>query len=130
MRVKARPQWRALPFKRLYCHCEVDSPNRSPRGFAAMKNDVHRFIEALVGAELMAERNARESGRLSSAKKPVVTISRSYGAMGKVVAQALADRLQVRCFDRTILEEIAHRARVDIDLVRTLDERVKQAGSD
>ncbi len=95
-----------------------------------MKNDVHRFIEALVGAELMAERNARESGRLSSAKKPVVTISRSYGAMGKVVAQALADRLQVRCFDRTILEEIAHRARVDIDLVRTLDERVKQAGSD
>jgi len=68
-----------------------------------MKGDAERFIEALVGVELMAERSAQEQRLKGSKKMPVVTVSRHFGALGKTVAQALADRLHVRCFDRTIL---------------------------
>jgi hypothetical protein len=41
------------------------------------------------------------------------------------VAQALADRLGVRCCDRDILEAVARRAAVDIDLVSKLDENIR-----
>ena len=45
-------------------------------------------------------------------------------------AQALADTLGVRCCDRMILQEVARRAHVDVELVRRLDERVSNIGSD
>ena len=38
---------------------------------------------------------------------------------------AIADRLGVRCCDREILEGVASRAHVDVELVNTLDEHVK-----
>lgn len=91
-----------------------------------MKCSAERLIEALIGAELMAQRKAEEERAKAETPPLVVTISRGYGALGKETGQALADRLGVRCCDRTILEQVAHRANVDVELVRVLDETVNR----
>jgi cytidylate kinase len=91
-----------------------------------MKCNVERLIDALVGAAVMAER--KNSSQAAGQKRQiyVVTVSRNYGAQGKVLAQLLADRLGVRCCDREILQGVASRANVDVELVKTLDEHVKR----
>ena len=93
-----------------------------------MKCSVERLIEALIGIELAQERKAAEE-RKEKARQAnyVVTVSRGFGSLGKQTAQALADRLGVRCCDRTILQEVAKRANVDIELVKKLDETIEQS---
>jgi len=91
-----------------------------------MKCSAERLIEALIGVELAQERKAAEEKAAQARRASyVVTVSRGYGSLGKKVAQALADRLGVRCCDRTILEEVARRADVDIELVKNLDENIR-----
>jgi cytidylate kinase len=93
-----------------------------------MKCSAERLIEALIAVDLAQERKAAEK-RASAARKAtyVVTVSRGYGSLGKQVAQALADRLGVRACDRSILEEVASRANVDLELVTKLDETVRHS---
>jgi cytidylate kinase len=76
----------------------------------AMRCNADRLIESLAKAQ--------------PPEKTVVTISRSYGAMGHEVAQLLADALELRCCDCDILQEVARRANVDESLVKVLDEHV------
>lgn len=96
-----------------------------------MKCSVERLIEALVGVEMaLARKAAEERAAAEQRASYVVTVSRGYGALGKEIAQALADTLGVRCCDRTILQEVAKRANVDVELIRQLDERVNRIGSD
>jgi Cytidylate kinase-like family len=96
-----------------------------------MKCSVERLIEALIGAEMARERKVAEARAAENKRSTyVVTVSRGYGALGKEIAQALADVLGVRCCDRTILQEVAKRANVDVELIRRLDERAGNIGSD
>jgi cytidylate kinase len=96
-----------------------------------MKCSVERLIEALIGVELAKERKAaQEKAEITRRASYVVTVSRGYGSLGKQVAQALADRLGVRCCDRSILEEVARRADVDLELVKKLDENVRKSGAE
>lgn len=96
-----------------------------------MKCSVERLIEALVGAEMAQERKAAEQRAAAQVRSTyVVTVSRGFGALGRETAQALADRLGVRCCDRTILQQVAQRANVDVALVERLDERTRNIGSD
>jgi cytidylate kinase len=92
----------------------------------AMKCNVERLIEGLVGAAVMADRKNSNEPVEQKRHTYVVTVSRNYGAQGKAVAQLLADRLGVRCCDREILQGVARRANVDADLAKTLDETVKR----
>jgi cytidylate kinase len=93
-----------------------------------MKCSAERLIDALIGVDLAKERKAAEERAvLNRQASYVVTVSRGYGSQGKRVAQALADRLGVRCCDRTILEAVAKRAAVDVDLVARLDETVQHS---
>ncbi len=95
-----------------------------------MKCSVERLIEALIASEMARERRAMEDRAAAELRSTyVVTVSRGYGALGKETAQALADILGVRCCDRYILQEVAKRANVDVELVRQLDERVRQIDS-
>jgi cytidylate kinase len=93
-----------------------------------MKCSAERLINALIGVELAQERRAAEERKADARRASyVVTVSRGSGSLGKQVAQALADRLEVRCCDRDILEEVAKRASVDVDLITKLDETVQHS---
>jgi cytidylate kinase len=95
-----------------------------------MKCSVERLIEGLIGIELAQERKAAEEKATQARKASyVVTVSRGYGSLGKRIAQALADRLEVRCCDRSILEGVAQRADVDVKLVERLDENLEHVSS-
>jgi hypothetical protein len=95
-----------------------------------MKCSVERLIEALIGVELAQQRKAAEQKAAQARKASyVVTVSRGYGSLGKHIAKALADRLGVRCCDRSILEGVAERADVDIDLVKKLDENLEHVST-
>jgi cytidylate kinase len=94
-----------------------------------MRCNAERLIEALIATELMEmQRKAAEEKEKLRQKTMhfVVTVSRDFGSMGKQVAQLLADTLEVRCCDRFILQEVARRAHVDEELVKTLDEHVSK----
>jgi len=94
-----------------------------------MQCSVERLIEALIGTELARERKAVEEREKKKRKASyVVTLSRGYGSQGREVGQELARRLDVNLCDREILEGVAARAAVDVDLVRKLDETVRHAG--
>ena len=56
----------------------------------------------------------------------MVTISRNFGSLGKIVGKLLADTLEVRCCDRYILQEVARRANTDEELVKVLDEHISR----
>jgi len=95
-----------------------------------MKCSTERLIEALIGVELAQERKAAEQKAAVARKASlVVTVSRGYGSLGKQTAEALADRLGVNCCDRDILEGVARRADVDLELVAKLDENVRRSGA-
>ena len=94
-----------------------------------MKCNPDRFIEALIAVEMMEmhhQQTVKKEKQRKKAETCVVTVSRDFGSMGKIVAQLLADRLEVRCCDRYILQEVARRAHVDKELVRALDEHVSK----
>ena len=93
-----------------------------------MKCDAERMIEALIGVELAQERKAaQEKADKARRASYVVTVSRSFGSNGGKVAHELADRLGVRCCDREILQEVAARANVDVELVKKLDENIDRS---
>jgi len=92
-----------------------------------MRCNAERLIEAIIATEVMKmqQHAAEEKQKLQKKTQVyVVTVSRDFGSMGKDVAQLLADTLEVRCCDRTILQEVARRAHVDEELVSALDEHV------
>jgi cytidylate kinase len=95
-----------------------------------MKCSVERLLEALIGIELAQQRKSAEE-KAAQARKAgyVVTVSRSYGSLGHRIARALADRLGVRCCDRSILEGVALRADMDIELVKKLDENLRHTSN-
>ena len=94
-----------------------------------MRCNAERLIEALIATEVMQmqQQEAEKKEKLrQKAEVYVVTVSRDFGSMGKLVAQLLADTLEVRCCDRFILQEVARRAHVDEELVKALDEHVSR----
>jgi hypothetical protein len=97
---------------------------------AAMKSDVERLITALIGAEMLAQRKHAEDTAAGGQRSPVVTVSCGYGAQGEELARLLADRLGIPCYDREILDEVARRALVDVELVRFLDQHARRRPGD
>ena len=97
-----------------------------------MKCNADRLIEALIAAQMMEyQREEQQKQKAAQAQNengppmpPVVTISRNFGSLGRDVAHLLADTLELRCCDRSILHEVARRAHVDESLVKMLDEHV------
>ena len=94
-----------------------------------MKCNPDRFIEALIAVEMMEmqhQQAVEKEKQQQQAETHIVTVSRDFGSLGKIVAQQLADSIEVRCCDRHILQEVARRAHVDEELVRVLDEHVSK----
>ncbi len=68
----------------------------------------------------------RAAGKAARAR-PVITISRQYGARGAALGHLLAEKLELAYWNREIVDEIARHAHVSDQLVRAFDEH-HQAG--
>lgn len=84
-------------------------------------NKEQAVIQAIINADIAHEKYHASS---PSFPPPVVTLSRDYGAGGRIVAAQLSERLHVDVFDREILDAIAEKSKVDSELMEQLDERV------
>lgn len=87
-----------------------------------MQCNADRFIEALIAVEMIEMQQQAKKAKQQQQAPIVVTLSRDFGSLGKIVAKQLAERLGLRCCDRYILKEVARRAHVDRELVKILDE--------
>lgn len=93
-----------------------------------MRCSAERLIEALIAVQMIDYQKQQSEKAKQPAKPNVVTVSRECGSMGAQVAQLLADVLELRCCDRSILQEVASRANVDEKLVKALDQHVSNIG--
>lgn len=73
----------------------------------AMRCDVERLVNALIGAEMLAQRKHAEDLAARRRLRPVVTVSRAHGAQGEAVAGGVAARLGLCGYDRDILDKVA-----------------------
>ena len=72
-------------------------------------------IEQFVRAQI--ERWHTQTGQ----QLPVITISSEPGSGGRILAQALAQRLKIDLFDRDIIKEIAESARISGAVIESLE---------
>lgn len=94
-----------------------------------MRCNADRLIQGLVTAQLKEQHaldNRKTQQEWEKSETLVVTISRNFGSLGKIVGKLLADTLEVRCCDRYILQEVARRANTDEELVKVLDEHISR----
>lgn len=69
---------------------------------AATKSAAERLINALIGAEMQAQRKYAEDTAAGRRRCRVVTVSCAYAAQGEGLARLPADRLGIPCYDREI----------------------------
>ncbi|MFP4079342.1 MAG: AAA family ATPase [Ectothiorhodospira sp.] len=81
--------------------------------------DVNDLIQRYIRTESRERRPGAERPT-----RPLVTLSRDYGAGGEEIARILAQRLGVSSFDETILDRVAKHAEQDRTLLAELDEKV------
>jgi cytidylate kinase len=81
------------------------------------------IIESLVSRQLKAQVKLEPPPQL---KGTVVTVGRSCGSGGEKIAQMLAQRLGLHCYDNDLLDAIAEEARTDARIMSLLDEHTQQ----
>ena len=84
-----------------------------------MRNDAARLVRALMGAE---GRRTHDDRVLPQGC--VVALSRDAACGGEEIAQLLARKLHVRCFDRELLDAVVRETHQDRETLERLDERV------
>lgn len=68
---------------------------------------------------------AGEAQRAKGQQRPVITISRCFGARGIALGKMIAERLGFDVYERELVERIAQSAKVRERLVETLDSRLQ-----
>lgn len=71
--------------------------------------------------------SSSEHGTLLRPDKPVITLSRDYGAGGEIIAKGLCQRLDIPLYDNELLRSIALRMNEEPAVVRQLDEGLGRA---
>lgn len=71
---------------------------------------------------LMASTGVKHQDTMDRPPKPVIAISRDHGALGRVIADGLAERLGLPVYDREILDQVATRLQTDPSTLKLLDE--------
>lgn len=61
-------------------------------------------------------------------QKIIITIERQCGSGGEKIGEALAERLNIVCFDREILTEAVRKTNIDENIVQSFDEVFVNAG--
>jgi cytidylate kinase len=62
-------------------------------------------------------------GKTEEARIPVITISKEPGAGGNLLAQKVAERLDLDIFNRDIIKEIAESAKISASVIETLEKK-------
>ncbi|MBR0378195.1 MAG: cytidylate kinase-like family protein [Lachnospiraceae bacterium] len=57
-------------------------------------------------------------------KKVLITIGREYGSGGKAIAEALGKDLDVKVYDKNLIEMISERHNIDPDVLEATDEHI------
>jgi cytidylate kinase len=60
-------------------------------------------------------------GKIEEARIPVITVSKEPGAGGNILAQQVAERLDLDLFNRDIIKEIAESAKISASVIETLE---------
>ena len=84
---------------------------------------IDSVIEGLVSRQLKTKVEVAPPPQL---KGTVLTVARTCGSGGEQIANMLADRLQLRCYDNELLDAIAEEARTDKDVMARLDEHADE----
>ncbi|MBF0456011.1 MAG: cytidylate kinase-like family protein [Magnetococcales bacterium] len=85
-----------------------------------MKNAEKSRLQSIIQATFFETKPKAKVGKV----RPLVTVARDFGAEGEKVAQLMAKKLGVACFDQEILDGIVKTVGVDPHLMRMLDERM------
>lgn len=56
-----------------------------------------------------------------------ITVGREFGSGGKYIAQELAKRFNIKCYDNEILAKLAEDTKIDLATLETLDEKEKSS---
>lgn len=83
-------------------------------------------VQSAIQAMLSSTAHGTDHATLRP-EKPVITLSRDHGALGRQIANALAQRLGIPVYDREILDKIAERLHTDPKTLKMLDESVARA---
>ena len=82
--------------------------------------------QAVIRALTQASEGAKD-GLAGKDRLPVVTISRTMGAGGDDIANALAERFGLPCYSREVLDKVAKEAKVNKTLMNKLHEHLSRA---
>lgn len=74
-------------------------------------------------AALRAELERRREAKAPARPRPVVTISREYGALGASIGRRVAERLGFAFWDRELVNKIASSLSKPVGILESLDER-------
>ncbi len=83
-----------------------------------MAGNAQGVIEAIVRALEQPPTTAKH------VRKPVISMSRMLGSGGDKIAEAVAERLNVTCYDKEIINGIAAEANVSSNLMENLTEKL------
>ena len=79
-----------------------------------------RLVEA---AALRAELEARREAQARVQPRPVVTVSREFGALGASIARLVAVKLGFECWDQELVQEVSESISKPEQLLASVDER-------
>ena len=83
-----------------------------------MAGNAQGVIEAIVRALEQPPATAKH------VRKPVISISRMLGSGGDKIAEIVAERLNIECYDKEIVNGIAAEANVSSNLMENLTEKL------
>ena len=69
------------------------------------------------------ERHYPAKDKKEEARIPVITVSKEPGAGGNILAEKIADRLDLDLFNRDIIREIAESAKISASVIETLEKK-------
>ena len=69
------------------------------------------------------ERMYPEKDKKEEVRIPVITVSKEPGAGGNILAEKIAERLDLDLFNRDIIKEIAESAKISASVIETLEKK-------
>jgi cytidylate kinase len=82
-----------------------------------------RSIEKIIEEQIQKWHIARRKNKIDESVYPVVTISREPGSGGRIIAESLAEKLNLDLFHQEMIHRMAESTKVNKQILETLDEK-------